>query len=163
MAKNKGGRPSEYTKDILKLVKEYLSECQDEEIQLVKQANSEKGYEMYENKLKVNLPTIEGLAIYLGINRDTIYDWCTKHPEFSDMIDRLRMEQSNRLINNGLTGDYQPMIVKLLLGKHGYKEQSETDLTSKGEKLPSAVQITGMQIVKDSDADNVQNKKPKTA
>lgn len=161
MAK-KRGQPTLYSKEVLGWAREYIDEAQDENLQLVRQANSEKGYEMYENKLKVNLPTIEGLALHLNVNRDTLYEWEKIHKEFSDILAHLRAEQAKRLIDNGLSGDYNPVIAKLLLMKHGYAEKTETDLTSKGEKLAPAVQITGMQIIKDEpNADTVQNKKRK--
>lgn len=119
------GRPTEYKEDILVKAKEYIDSCEDEETQKVKQSNNNKGYEMYYNKIKVNLPTIEGLAVYLEISRDTIYDWEKKYKEFSDIIERLRAKQANALINNGLSGDYNATIAKVLLTKHGYREGIE--------------------------------------
>lgn len=127
------GRPTEYNEDILNKAQEYLNSCQDEDIQKVKQSNSEKGYEMYENKLKVNIPTIGGLARYLGVARSTLYLWKTEHSEFSDIIEQLSAEQEDRLINNGLSGDYNPTISKVLLSKHGYREGVDTDITTGGE------------------------------
>ena len=53
--------------EILHKTREYIDSCEDEDRQLVKQSNEGKGYEMYENKIKVNLPTIEGLALYLKV------------------------------------------------------------------------------------------------
>lgn len=85
--------------------------------------------------LGVNLPKAEGLAKYLGVHRDTLYEWAKVHPEFSDILEAINQEQVNRLIDNGLAGKYNPTIVKLVLAKHGYKESSEVDHTSKGEKI----------------------------
>ena len=48
-----GGRPNEYKPEYVDKVDEYLASNQDEEVQVVKQANNEKGYEMYNHKLKV--------------------------------------------------------------------------------------------------------------
>ena len=135
-----GGRPSEYSGEVLNKAREYLDSCEDEEIQIVKQANSEKGYEMYDNKLKVNLPTIEGLAVHLKIHKDTIYEWekakhedgSLKYPEFSDVISELRAKQARELVNKGLSGDYNPTIAKVLLAKHGYKDAQEIDNNIKG-------------------------------
>jgi len=81
----------------------------------------------------VNLPTIEDLANYLGIHKDTIYDWEKKYPEFSDVITRVRQEQASRLINNGLSGSYNPVITKLILNKHGYVEKQEVDQKLTGD------------------------------
>lgn len=133
--KDKGGRPTDYCEEILLKTREYIDNCEDEDIQKVKQSNEEKGYEMYENKLKVNLPTVAGLAVYLEVSRDTIYEWASKHKEFSDIIKRLRAKQEDRLINSGLSGDYNPTIAKVLLAKHGYKDSSESEVNIKSVSL----------------------------
>jgi len=130
--KKKGGRPTKYSKKILQKTQEYINSCEDQERQIVKQSNAEKGYEMYDTKLVVKLPTIEGLAVHLRINRDTIYTWCQDHKEFSDIIEELKAKQADRLLNNGLSGDYNPTIAKVLLTKHGYIERKE--LTGKDGK-----------------------------
>ena len=133
-----GGRPSEYSEEILIKAQEYIDSCQDEEYQVTKyEGEKSTGYE---TKLRVKIPTIEGLAVYLHIHKDTIYEWekaksedgSLKYPEFSDVIDELRAKQAERLVNNGLSGSYNPTIAKVLLSKHGYKEAQEVDNTIKG-------------------------------
>lgn len=132
--KHAGGRPSEYNPDYVLEVDKYLDEHQDEEIKVVKQS-SEK-YEMFDNKLKVRLPTLKGFAIYIGVNETTLYEWDKKYPEFSKSLDKIRTEQHNRLINNGLSGDYNPTIAKLILSaNHGIREKIETDITSGGQPI----------------------------
>jgi DNA-binding transcriptional regulator YiaG len=133
------GRPTEYGPELLKKAQEYLANCKDETAQIVKQANSEKGYEMYENKLKVKLPSIEGLARFLNVSRSTLYEWEKEYPEFSDILEAIKAEQAERLINNGLSGDYNSTIAKLILTKHGYSDKTETDITSKGKQVKSSV------------------------
>ena len=113
-----GGRPTEYSPATLKKAKEYLATCEDEEL--------ERGSDIRPlYKIRVKLPTIEGLAVYLGVSRDTIYEWENVHEEFSDILASLRAEQADKLINNGLSGDYNPTIAKVLLTKHGYREGIE--------------------------------------
>jgi hypothetical protein len=129
-------RPSEYKKEYIKKVDEYLEIHQDEEVQVVKQS-SEK-YEMFDNKLKVDLPTIEGFALFLGVNKTSLYEWEKKDDEFSNALDKIRTEQHNRLINNGLSGDYNSTIAKLVLSSnHGYKERSDYTSNEK-ELIPNA-------------------------
>lgn len=153
------GRPPIYDgQNTINKVKEYLESCVDEDIQLVRQSNSEKGYEMYENKLKVHLPTIEGLASYLEVRRDTLYDWEKKYPDFSDILDEVRKQQAQKLIDNGLAGTYNPTIAKVLLTKHGYREGQE--LTGKDGEAIEVKQITGMKI--QEDGNNIQDEKSKT-
>ena len=79
------------------------------------------------------LPSIEGLARYLEVSRDTLYEWEKQYPEFSDILEAVRAEQADRLINNGLSGDYNPTITKLMLSKHGYSDK--TDITTAGQPL----------------------------
>ena len=130
------GRPTDYTPQLLTKAQEYLSSCKDEELLVVKQTNSEKGYQMYDNKLKVKLPSIEGLAVYLRVARSSIYLWAELYPEFSDILEAIKAVQAERLINNGLSGDYNSTIAKLILTKHGYADKMETDLTSGGRPMP---------------------------
>ena len=135
-----GGRPPEYNEEILIKTREYLDSCEDEMEQVLEMENEEKGYQKYKTKLKVKLPTIEGLAVHLKIHKDTIYEWekaknedgSLKYPEFSDAISELRAKQARELVNKGLSGDYNPTIAKVLLAKHGYKDAQEVDQNIKG-------------------------------
>lgn len=125
----KKGRPTEYNYSFVERAKEYLALCEDSEI--------EKGTtERPIYTLKVKLPTKGGLARYLGINRDTLYDWASKYSDFSDIMEAVGAEQEDKLINNGLSGDYNPTIAKVLLTKHGYVDKQESDITSAGKPLP---------------------------
>lgn len=136
------GRPTEYSEEIVEKVKLYLESCVDEVIQEVS-GESEK-FTKYNNKLKVKLPTIEGLAVYIGIHKDTIYEWEKIHEQFSDVIALLRSKQAEALINNGLSGDYNPTIAKVLLSKHGYKEEIKTDTEHSG----SIATYNGIEMVR---------------
>lgn len=139
---NQGGRPEKYDPVFIDEVTVYLEEHKDEEIQLVKQAGENKsgGYEMFENKLKVKLPTIEGFARHIGVNKTTLYEWAAKYEAFSNALDVIRTEQQERLINSGLAGDYNSTIAKLILSSnHGMSEKTETDVTTKGESLNDGV------------------------
>jgi hypothetical protein len=130
-----GGRPTEYNQTYIKKAKEYLELCQDEEVEQEKREN----FVTY--KLKARLPTKGGLAVYLGVARETLYDWASKYPEFSDIMEELGGIQEERLINNGLSGDYNPTIAKVLLTKHGYTDKQETDITTNGKDLNTPVLV----------------------
>lgn len=117
-----GGRPSEYKEEYPAKAEHYLSQCED--------TLTERG------KLQVKLPTIEGFSTYLGVNKSSLYEWEKKHPEFSDALDLIRKEQQQRLLNMGLSGDYNPTIAKLVLSaNHNMREKTETDVTSGGDKI----------------------------
>lgn len=117
------GRPTSYSEEITTKAQEYVDSCTDSSKQVII-GESEK-FTSYKEKTIVKLPSIEGLARFLGISKDTIYQWEKIHPEFSDVLHTLRSEQADRLINMGLSGDYNPVIARLLLTKHGYAERTE--------------------------------------
>jgi hypothetical protein len=142
------GRPTEYTDELPGRVQEYIDSCQDETKQVVV-GESEK-FTSYKEKVIVKLPSIEGLAAFLGISKDTVYQWEKIHPAFSDVLHTLRTQQAERLINNGLSGDYNPVIAKLLLTKHGYAEKTESEVYGKdGANIQPVINIS---VVKPGDA-----------
>lgn len=103
------GRPPIYSEETLTLTQKYIDECKDKR----------------RGRLKVKLPTIEGLALYLKVHKDTVYAWRREKPDFSYLIEQLLAKQADALISNGLSGDYNPTIAKVLLAKHGYAERQE--------------------------------------
>lgn len=118
-------RPTSYSDEVLNKTKDYVTSCQDVEVQIISGESAK--FTAYKQKLTVKLPTIEGLAGFLGIHKDTIYEWEKIHSEFSDVINILRSNQARELINKGLSGDYNPIIAKLLLMKHGYTDKVENE------------------------------------
>lgn len=116
-------RPIEYNEDINIRAKEYLSKCVDE-IEEYHKTRGDKS-DTYDRIVRVKIPTIEGLAVHLGISRSTLYLWKESYDTFSDIIEELQQVQADRLLNNGLSGDYNPTIAKVLLTKHGYREGIE--------------------------------------
>jgi hypothetical protein len=87
------GRPTKYTKSMPRHVAEYTKKS-----------------------LEVDkLPTIEGLAVELGIGTRTLYDWETEYSDFSQTMDALRDTQRRLLIENGLNGTYSAQFAMFLL------------------------------------------------
>lgn len=130
------GRPSEYDPTFCDRAEEFLMIREDE-------------YDE-SNRLNVKLPTLEGFAMYIGVSKRVMYEWEQKYPDFMHALDKIRTEQHDRLTAKGLSGQYNATIAKLMLSSnHGYKEKTETDMTSKGE------QITGINYVIPN-ADNAQ-------
>lgn len=114
---NNGGRPSKYSEEILTKTYQYIDSCGTENRTLV---------------------TIQGLALYLKVNVDTISEWKKTYYEFSESIDKLMNKQAQQLINDGIYGgkEVNATIVKLMLmNNHGMREKSETDITTQGEKV----------------------------
>lgn len=129
------GRPTDYSEEILTKSEEYIQSCVDQ-IEEYHKTRGEKS-DTFDRLVRVKIPTIEGLAVYLGVTRPTVYDWKKEHEAFSYIIDKLQAIQADRLINNGMSGDYNPTIAKVLLTKHGYREGS--DVTTNDKDLPTPI------------------------
>lgn len=100
------GRPSTYTKHILRKAKEYLK-SDDHKI-----------------------PTIAGLCVYLNTPRSTLYQWLSNKvdKELIDTISMMSEVRESRLIEGGLASKWNSNIVKLILTtNHGYSENNQKD------------------------------------
>lgn len=157
---SKGGRPTKYNAKILEKSIEYLQNCIDEYEEFHK-TRGEKS-DTYERINKINFPSIEGLARYLNLNTETLQEWNKRHPEFSVFIRQLKDEQVKRLVNGGLSGQYSPVITKLLLSKHGYSESQDINVNVNQitgfNFLPpievESIDITDSQVEKDKDTED---------
>ena len=148
------GRPTKLTLELIEKAKTYIGTCYDRPVY------TDKGAMTY---VDVNLPSKVGLALYLGIDKTTVDDWCkipeqtfpvtydeykemelseylSLKSEFSSIVTSIMAEQEKRLINNGLGGLYKEKTTGMLLSKHGYvTEKTETDLTTQGDKINSTI------------------------
>ena len=67
-----------------------------------------------------DLITIEGLALELKINTDTIAEWRKIHDKFSETVKRIKAIQKNALMKKGLQNEWNPtMAIFLLKANHG--------------------------------------------
>lgn len=102
------------------------------------------------------IPTISGLALYLGKSKSTLHKWQAENEEMAETIDLLQCKQETRLISGGLTGDYNPSFAKLLLAKHGYSEKTDIDHTSGGQiingNFPTVIELVAPDYENWSDA-----------
>ncbi len=109
------GRPTLLTEENTKVAQEYI-----------------KGFE---NQGHV-IPSIAGLASLLGVSRQTLYNWAEdENGAFFDILEQCNIEQELTLMNKGLTGVFNSNITKLALGKHGYHDKQENDITSGGKPI----------------------------
>lgn len=142
------GRPSTYTPENKwpDKIKKYLEGCVDTQ---TKVGESAKGWPLMQKI--VNLPTVEGLADFLDLSKETIYAWASEanaetgeKMEFVDAIRIIKARQAKQLINKGLSGEYNPLIAKLLLSaNHGMAEETVTTMKvppEKKEKIKKALE-----------------------
>ncbi|MBS0893968.1 DNA-packaging protein [Tatumella sp. JGM130] len=121
--KNKVGRPSKLAESISK-AKDYLM----------------GGYETVGDVV----PSVAGLACYLGISRSTAQEYAKENEEFSGTLEAIKTLQENKLINKGLVGDFNPTITKLMLANHGYSDKAEVDNKSSDGSMtpkPTVIQL----------------------
>ena len=118
-------RPSKYNDKILEKAEDYI-----------------KNYKDYGDEI----PMIDGLALELGIHRDTVNDWEKKYPEFSDIVRTLMTHQGRKLMNGSLSGEFRERTATLALSSnHGLVAKTETDITSSDGtmKPPTIIQLVG--------------------
>tara|TARA_R110002124_G_scaffold62235_1_gene170404 strand:+ start:75 stop:470 length:396 start_codon:yes stop_codon:yes gene_type:complete len=111
---NPVGRPTLYTEELLAKAKTYLS--------------------VYTRLI----PSHQDLCLFLGVADATLYRWAEEKPEFKEILDEVKQTQFAKSMDGGLSGDMNPSIVKLLLGKHGYSDKLD-NTSSDGSMSPTTV------------------------
>lgn len=125
------GRPTKYSKEMLKKAEQYIRRSKDGLKKILESTNSKTGRKRFKYEIAVRLPKAEGLALFLRVRRSTLYEWAKDHEEFSDILEEINQIQADRVINKALAGEYNPLIAKLLLGKHGYKDEAKVEVDDK--------------------------------
>ncbi|MEO1945262.1 MAG: terminase small subunit [Candidatus Thioglobus sp.] len=114
------GRPTKYTKEMQEKADEYLATYHKDSV----------------------VPSVASLSLYLDLSDSTIYDWKAKHPNFSRTLRNIKKKQEAELLNKGLTSEFNPTIVKLMLHNHGYSDKVEQDLkSSDGSMKPTVIEL----------------------
>lgn len=121
------GRPSKYSQEILDKTADYIV-----------------------NHVKCGdiVPSNAGLACELNISRETVRDWGNTKPEFSAMLAQLQAKQERLLLTNGLTGDFNSNIAKLMLAKHGHTDKVQQDQISSDGTMspPTKIELIAREI-----------------
>ena len=101
------GRPTIYNQEIMTKALDYM--------------------DRFDTEYGDEIPSVGGLAVALGVCRDTLYDWSRQDEksEFSYMLKQLITRQRTVLLNNGLNGKFNSQITKLVLSKHGYHDRAQ--------------------------------------
>jgi hypothetical protein len=90
----------------------------------------------------MDIPTVEGFALRMGITKKTLYNWSKQNKKFLHALGRLKMQQKVHLIRTGIFGgkEINQTIVSLLLKvNHKMIETSKTDITSGGKPLQKPI------------------------
>lgn len=144
------GRPSKLNEETLVSCREYL-----------------EGY----RGLNEVVPTIAGLAVFLGVSRETLYNWQERaesihnglnsktdgasvdgfYSDFFDIAKRLMAIQEKELVNQGLAKRTDSSITKMMLGKHGYSDSVRQDQTSSDGSMSPKESTTVIDASKLSD------------
>lgn len=104
LAKHPGGRPTKFSPAVYDQVEQYLQSC---------------------GKENMSLPTIEGLAGYIGVTSETIRVWSSENKEFSATVKKLADKQKQQLMDDGMYGGKEvnaAMAIFLLKVNHGMKD-----------------------------------------
>jgi len=122
---NPVGRPSKYTPELLEKAKAYAKDHKVDGSEDV-------------------IPSLEALALYLGIHRRTVWDW-SKDPDkedFSNIVEEVMAKQARTLFNGALKGELKEKTTGMMLSKHGYSERQEVDLSSTdGTMRPTIIEL----------------------
>lgn len=122
------GRPSKYTEDMPERAWHYV-----------------ENYQEYGDVV----PMVAGLAVALGLHKDTVYSWCqdSDKRQFSDAVSFIEVAQHKALVNGGISGAYNPTITKLMLSSnHGYSEKQTVDQTVEHSGSVTVSQAEAKQI-----------------
>lgn len=92
------------------------------------------------------VPSIAGLACFLGVSRNQIRDWGGQNAEFLTTLEAIKSAQEVLLANKGLKGEFNPTITKLMLANHGYTEKVEQDIKSSDGSMTPQPAITSDQF-----------------
>ena len=120
-----GGRPTKYNDKMIEKAEDYI-----------------KNYK----SLGDEIPMVDGLALELGIHRDTVNDWEKKYPEFSDIVRTLMTHQGRKLMNGSLNGEFREKTATLALSSnHGLVTKTAQDITSSdgSVQFPTRIEIVG--------------------
>lgn len=124
--KRKAGPPTKYNKKFIKQIDLYINFKKNE---LRKDKELTGGLVKFK---KVHLPDLDEFAIqYLRVSPKTIYNWEKIYPKFALGLAKIKQAQKQMLMDEGLAGNYNSTIAKLLLESlHGMANNSEVPATT---------------------------------
>jgi AraC-like DNA-binding protein len=131
---NPVGRPSKYGPEIIEKARQYVDEFGEND--------------------KETVPTIAGLARFLGVSRETVYAWSREegNEAFSDIVKQVDINREILLVNGGLKGMYNPTITALMMGQLGYRKEASVEHSGKdGGPIKTQSNIVFVPVGSDDD------------
>ena len=117
-------RPTKYTPELLVKANEYLDNWIGRRL----------------------FPSHQDMCLQLGICESTLYDWGGKHPEFSDILAKVKLTQYVITMDGGLSGEMNANLVKLLMGKHGLSDKIDNTSSDGSMSSPTVIQLVAKEF-----------------
>jgi len=147
------GRPPKFNnpEEMQSVINAYFDKCKPEfeKDQEGKILTNTKGFPI----IKLNPPTITGLALALGFSsRGTIYEYEKKNDEFSDTVKLARLKCENWVEEQSFSGVVPPAVGIFALKNYGWRDNIEITGDEKKELYPTKIIING---IKSSDTGQI--------
>lgn len=127
----KAGRPLKFTdpKELQKKIDAYFAHCDARTRK--KYITTREGVEVVNEPWPIPY-TVEGLAVYLDTNRETLINYSEKE-SFFDVIARAKEKIFANKVEGGLDKTYDPQMAKFML-KNNYKLKENADEDEQADK-----------------------------
>lgn len=130
-----GGRPTLYDPDYCQQMLDYFSVPPYEE-KIIERFDKFGNKQSIVAEVATDCPNFSGFCAKIGIGRRTLYEWTSKHAEFSRTYEKCKELQINWIITNGNKGLIEKTF-GLFMAKYatGYRENAPPE---KPEELKEA-------------------------
>lgn len=133
------GRPTKYLSKYCDEIVTFFEREPYREVEVVHTNKDGSKWSTFEDKPN-DLPFLSDFAHSIGVNSDTLVEWSKVHAEFSVAYKKAKALQESMLATNGLRGLYaQPFAIFTAKNIAGWRDRTETDITTKGKELPTPI------------------------
>jgi hypothetical protein len=125
-----GGRPTKYDPEYCNQIVEYFNKPPFHIEYKREYYNNGELKSEYPIQMANEYPTFQRFAFSIGVNVDTLHEWKTQYPEFSEAYTRAKELQESIWSVNALQNLYNSQFAQFI-GKNcfGYKDKQEVDLS----------------------------------